>query len=122
MLDVPAPINASASLIIKALVAAANADGKVDDDELTTIKHTVLEMHLADDNAQTLVQIIDKPLSAQELGSLAEGDGQAAEVYLAARILIDEHSSLAEKTFLENLVTALGISHELCAELDKQAA
>lgn len=122
VVDVPSPTNAGALLIIKAMVAAANADGKVDDDELNTIKHEILEMHLSDDVAQSLETIIDSPLSAKELGSLADGSVGAAEVYLAARMLIDEHSSLAEKIFLDDLVTALGLNHALSAELDKQVA
>jgi uncharacterized membrane protein YebE (DUF533 family) len=122
IVDAPTPNSADASLIIKAMVAAANADGKVDDEELSTIKHKILEMHLSDADAQRLEKIIDSPLSAQELGRLVGGDVVAAEVYLAARLLIDEHSSLAEKMFLEDLVVALQLSHELCAELDKQVA
>ena len=120
--DVVAASHAGASLIIKSMVAAANADGKVDDDELNTIKHEILKMHLRDGDALSLEKIIDSPLSAQELGSLVHGDVVAAEIYLAARLLIDEHSSLSEKIFLEDLVVAMGLSHELCAELDRQVA
>ncbi|MFT5571312.1 MAG: uncharacterized membrane protein YebE (DUF533 family) [Cryomorphaceae bacterium] len=122
VVDVAGPSYVDSSLIIKAMVAAANADGKVDDDELKAIKHEILQMHLSDDDAQRLEKIIDSPLSAQELGNLADGDVVAAEIYLATRLLVDEHSSLPEKMFLEDLVVALGLSHELCAELDRQVA
>jgi uncharacterized membrane protein YebE (DUF533 family) len=103
------------------MVAAANADGKVDDDEQNTIKHEILEMHLADDLAQSLERIIDNPLTAIELAALAEGDVMSSEVYFAARLLIDQQSSPAEKVFLEDLVAALGLDHELRAELDRLA-
>lgn len=122
IVDMSESSDANALLIIKAMVAAANADGKVDDDEQNTIKHEILEMHLGDDVAERLEQIIDNPLSAQEVGGLAQSPVLAGEVYLAARLLIDEHSSLAEKMFLEDLVVALGLSHEHCAELDIQVA
>ena len=115
------PGNAGALTIIKTMVAAANADGKVDNEEQNTIKHEILQMHLADDLAQSLEQIIDKPLSAKELAELAEGEVISSEVYLAARLLIDQQSSPAEKVFLEDLVAALGLSHELRAELDRQS-
>lgn len=109
-------------LIIKTMVAAANADGRVDDDEQNTIKHEILEMHLADEVAESLEHVIDNPLSAQELAQQVDDPVLASEVYLAARLLIDEHSSLPEKMFLEDLVVALGLSHALCAELDRQTA
>lgn len=120
--DVVGPDNTGAELIIQTMVAAANADGNVDDDEQNAIKHEILQMHLPEDLADRLEKIIDKPLSAKGLGKQAASESLAGEMYLAARLLIDEHSSLAEKMFLEDLTVALGLSHELCAELDKQVA
>jgi len=109
-------------LIIQTMVAAANADGKVDDDEQRSIKHQLLEMHLPGELAMQLENIIDSPLSAQELAQLVADKATAAEVYIAARLLVDNDSSPSEKLFLEDLVSALGIDDEFKASLDSQVA
>lgn len=109
-------------LIIQAMVAAANADGKVDDDEQRSIKHKLLEMHLPGELAMQLENIIDSPLSAQETAQLVTGPAIAAEVYLAARLLIGDDSSATEKLFLDDLVASMSMEKELRGALDAQIA
>lgn len=109
-------------LIIQAMVAAANADGKVDDDEQRSIKHKVLEMHLPGELAMQLENIIDSPLSAQEMAQLVTDEAIAAEVYLAARLLIGDNSSPAEKLFLDELVASMSMEKDFRGALDAQIA
>ena len=107
-------------LLIEAMVAAANADGKLDDDESAMLKREVLSMNLARDLFDVVADIIDQPLSAQELADKVEDEATASEVYLAAKILIDDNSSEVEIGFLADLVSGLELSPELVAELDRQ--
>ena len=109
-------------LLIQAMVAAANADGRIDDSEQRKIKHQILEMSLPGELAITLENIIDSPLSAQELAQLVDDQATASEVYLATRLLIDDDSSAAEKTYRDSLVQALGLSVELVTSLEAQVA
>lgn len=109
-------------LLIQAMVAAANADGRIDDEEQRKIKHQILEMSLPGELAITLENIIDSPLSAQELAQLVDDQATASEVYLATRLLIDDDSSAAEKMYRDSLVQALGLSVELVASLEAQVA
>jgi len=74
-------------LLIEALVAAANADGKLDDEEQKAIKHQILEMHLPGEMAMTLENIIDSPLSAGELAQKVSSQAEASEVYIATNLL-----------------------------------
>ena len=107
-------------LIIEALVAAANADGKVDDSEQQAIKHQILEMHLPGEMAMMLENIIDSPLSADELAKKVNGQREASEVYLATRLLIGENANAAEKHYQDSLVLALALSLELVNSLNSQ--
>jgi len=107
-------------LIIEALVAAANADGKIDDQEQQAIKHQVLEMHLPGEMAMMLENIIDSPLSAGELAQKVNGLTEASEVYLATRLLIGDDASLTETLYKDSLVSALGLSSELVTSLNSQ--
>lgn len=109
-------------LLIEAMVAAASADGRIDDDEQSKIKHQILEMSLPGEMAVMLENIIDSPLSAQELAQKVNGQAEASEVYLATRILIDDDSSIKEKMYRDSLVAALGLPNELVASLDAEVA
>jgi len=109
-------------LLIEAMVAAASADGRIDDEEHSQIKHQILEMHLPGEMAVTLENIIDSPLSADELAQKVSSPTEASEVYLATRLLIDDNSSAQEKRYRDSLVAALGMSGELVAALEAQVA
>jgi len=107
-------------LLIEAMVAAANADGLIDDKEQNQIKHQILEMSLPGEMAMTLENIIDSPLSAQELALKVSDQAEATEVYLAARLLIDDNSSIKEKMYRDSLVAALELPAELVESLDAE--
>jgi len=107
-------------LLIEAMVAAANADGLIDDKEQNQIKHQILEMSLPGEMAMTLENIIDSPLSAQELALKVSDQAEATEVYLATRLLIDDNSSIKEKMYRDSLVAALELPAELVESLDTE--
>ncbi len=107
-------------LLIEAMVAAANADGKIDNQEQQAIKHEILEMHLPGEMAMILENIIDSPLSAGELAQKVGSQVEASEVYIATRLLIGDDSSLTETLYKDSLVTALGLSNELVGALEAQ--
>lgn len=109
-----------AFLLISAMVSAANADGKLDDEEAALLKREILDMKLSKGLFDQVAEIVDRPLSATELSSRVDNDEIASEVYMAARIFIDNNSSEAEVAFLGELVTGLGLSDELVAALDAE--
>jgi len=109
-------------LLIEAMVAAANADGKLDDEEQRIIKHQILEMHLPGEMAMVLENIIDSPLTAGELAQKVGSQAEASEVYVATRLLIGANSSAEEKAYLESLVAALKMPPELVTALDSEVA
>lgn len=109
-----------AFLLIAAMVSAARADGKLDDDESALLKREILEMNLSKDLFDQLAQVVDNPLTAAELSARVSDDAIASEVYLAARIFIDDDSSESELAYLKDLVGGLGINQDLVAALDAE--
>lgn len=107
-------------LLIEAMVAAANADGKVDSQEQQSIKHQMLEMHLPGEMAMALENIIDAPLSAAELAQKVSNQSEAAEVYVATRLLIGFDATGAEKQFLDTLVSSLSMPADLVSSIEGQ--
>ena len=107
-------------LLISAMVSAANSDGKLDDNESSILKREILDMNLSKDLFDQVSQIVQQPLSVTELCDRISDDAIASEVYLAARIFIDDESSAAEQTYLNDLVDGLGLNQELVTALESQ--
>jgi len=109
-----------AFLLIAAMVSAAHADGRLDDDESKLLKREILNMKLPENLLAQVTDIVNQPLTVTELSEQVKDDAVASEVYLAARIFIDEKSTNEELTYLADLVQALGLSKELVTLLDAE--
>ncbi len=111
-----------AKLLISAMVAAANADGNIDNEEQQKLKHEILHMHLPKHLADDLQAIIDSPSDVQSLAAKVGDIEIASEVYLASRLFIGEHSSVTERMYLEQLVAEMGLNSSLIKSLETQLA
>lgn len=99
----------SSEVLLKAMVAAAKADGQVDEHELVTIRNKMAELHIEQDMNDLLMNELVRPLGAKEVAALAKGDKQAGlELYLVSSLLLDK-SHEAERVYLHDLQTALGL-------------
>ncbi|WP_394127087.1 tellurite resistance TerB family protein [Vibrio hepatarius] len=106
-------------LILKAMIAAAKADGHVDQQEMAHIEST-LEQSDADNALQQLVhEELNKPLDPAEVARLARSPQQASEVYLASLIVIDEQNFM-EKAYLQELAKQLRLDGEVTYQLEQQ--
>jgi uncharacterized membrane protein YebE (DUF533 family) len=107
--------------VLRALIAAAKADGRIDDAE----KHLIgseIGKHTADPQLQQWLDAeVAKPLDPGEVAQSAEGDpAVAAEMYLASVMLVDDQQD-AERSYLDELAAALQIDPDLQVHLEKQA-
>ena len=106
-------------LILKAMIAAAKADGHVDQQEMDRIEQT-LKQAGADHKLQTLLQTeLNKPLDPTEVARLANSPQQASEIYLASLIVTDEQNFM-EKAYLQELAKQLQLSPEVTFQLEQQ--
>lgn len=106
-------------LILKAMIAAAKADGHLDQQEKAHIEST-LEQSGADNALQQLVhEELNKPLDPAEVAQLARSPQQASEVYLASLIVIDEQNFM-EKAYLQELAKQLRLDSEVTYQLEQQ--
>lgn len=106
--------------VLQALVAAAKADGHIDERERGLIQQELAR--LADD-AQTrdwLQSEIAKPLDPAEVARAATTPELAAEMYLASLLAADRQSFM-EKTYLEELARQLRLPASLKQTLERQA-
>lgn len=105
----------SSDVLLKAMVAAAKADGHVDEQELNTIRTKMAELHLDQDVNDMLMNELTQPLGAKEVAALAKGDKQASlELYLVSSLLLDKNQE-AERVYLNDLQTALDLPDAVVA-------
>lgn len=98
---------ASAEVLLKAMIAAAKADGHVDSTEMENIRQRMGEMALDADVNDMILTELTQPLSASDIAALANGDlAVATEIYLVSAAVIDAAND-AEQAYLKDLRTAL---------------
>ncbi|MCL9782765.1 tellurite resistance TerB family protein [Vibrio sp. S4M6] len=106
-------------LIIKSMIAAAKADGHVDDQEMASIEETLQGIG-ADEHVRALVKDeLNKPLDPAEIAKLAASPEQASEIYLASLIVVDEQNFM-EKAYLKELANQLNLAPEVIEQLELQ--
>jgi uncharacterized membrane protein YebE (DUF533 family) len=107
--------------VLRALIAAAKADGRIDDSEKHLISSEI-GRHTDDPNLQQWLDAeVAKPLDAREVAQAANNDpAVAAEMYIASVMLVDDQQD-AERNYLDELAAALQIDPELQVHLEQQA-
>jgi len=116
--------NDTALLYIRAMIAAAAADGRIDASEQEKIIGGLKQAGLDREAEEFLAQEMNNPASTADLAAAVQGDAEAVQVFTAARIAIDLDSD-QEHDFLVALAKDLGLDNELVAHIDattRQAA
>lgn len=113
--------DARSQKILQAIIAAAKADGHIDDSERTIINEFVEKMGEYPQATAFIQDELNKPLNPKEIAKDTEAPGLAAEVYLMSKIIINE-ANFMEKAYLTELAHALNLENDLTKKLDAQAA
>ncbi|MDH3688003.1 MAG: tellurite resistance TerB family protein [Gammaproteobacteria bacterium] len=108
-------------LLLKAMIAAAKADGHVDDAEGAKIEDQISKLGLESDILQFLQEEISSPLDVEAIAAGVDSPEAAAEVYLASRLILDVDQA-PERAYLDRLVSALKLDPELVSQLDAQVS
>ena len=106
-------------LLLSAMIAAAKADGHIDDAEQDRIQAAVKSMGATAEVNQFVEQELSKPLDPAEVAAQVTTPEEAAEVYLASAIIIDDQNFM-EKAYLQELAKQLQLAPELVSELENK--
>ncbi|UVK89480.1 tellurite resistance TerB family protein [Pseudomonas sp. B21-051] len=115
----PAQAEQHSQAILKALVAAAKADGHIDDRERQLIEGEFIKLDNDQELQHWLHAELNKPLDPADVARAASTPEMAAEMYIASVMLVDEESFM-EKAYLEELAKQLKLEPGLKVELEKQ--
>lgn len=112
--------NEAAVLYIRAMIAAAAADGRLDETEMNKIVGGLKQMGLNREAEQFLASELNNPATTEELARNVRGDAQAVQVFTAARIAIDLDTA-EEHDFLVRLANDLNLDRDLVQHVDATA-
>ena len=115
------PAAAARSLaLLKAMVAAAKADGHIDDAERSRIEGQLGTLELDPDTVAFFREELAKPLDLKDIAAGADSPAAAAEIYLTSLLMIDDESK-PERAYLDNLAKDLKLTPELVVAIESQA-
>ncbi|MGY1920025.1 tellurite resistance TerB family protein [Pseudomonas tolaasii] len=106
--------------VLRALIAAAKADGKIDEQEQRMISAEI-GRHTDDPRLQQWLDAeVAKPLNAADFAEYAGDPALASEIYLASVMLVNDQQG-AERDYLDELAAQLQIDPQLQLHLEQQA-
>ncbi len=105
--------------LIRAMIAAARADGKLEGREGEAIFRAVHDLDLAPGEKALLLEELGKPVDLDALVAAATTPAIAAEIYAAALLAI-ELDTPAERAWLSMLATRLRLDAGLVAQLESR--
>jgi uncharacterized membrane protein YebE (DUF533 family) len=106
--------------MLTAMIAAAKADGQLDQTEKGRLFDRLMQIELSDEEKDFLFDEMAKPQDMQRVVALASSPAMAAELY-AASLLAIEVDSQVERAYLNDLAAALRLDPALVAELHAKA-
>lgn len=113
----PAGSNEFVLVLIRAMIAAAKADGHIDDGERALIMDKVKAADVSGEAAAFIDQELASPTDLDSLIAAARTEEQKVELYTASRLTI-EPDSRAERGYLDLLAGRLGLPDALVDHIE----
>jgi uncharacterized membrane protein YebE (DUF533 family) len=115
----PPEAESHSQAILRALIAAAKADGHVDEREREVIEGEFSRLGAEPEVRQWLQAELQKPLDPAEVARAATTPEMASEMYLATLLAVDEQNFM-ERAYLDELARQLKLDDGLKARLEQQ--
>lgn len=107
----PAAVPADPVLLIRAMIAAANADGVLDDTERMRILAQLEGTGLSDEEKDFLSAEFGAPRSLEEIAAAVDGQAAAAQVFTVSLMAV-EADTPEEREYFETLRVVLSLTDE----------
>lgn len=107
-------------LLLRAMIAAAKADGHIDATEQEKINTLIEHLDLDSGTLTMMTREMAKPVAVEELAADVDSAAAAAEVYMTSLMVIDPDQP-SERDHLDRLAAALKLDNELVSQLETEA-
>jgi len=106
--------------LLKAMIAAAKADGHIDAAEGAKIEDLMTKLDLESATAKLIKEELSKPLDPMDIAASADTPEAAAEIYLTSLLVIGAVNE-NERAYLDQLADYLKIPKDLAQQMETQA-
>jgi Uncharacterized protein conserved in bacteria len=106
--------------LVRAMIAAAKADGRIDAEEKEAIFERLKQMPLSAEEKAWVFDELSSPLDIDAVVARADTPEHAAEIYAASLVAISADTA-AEQAYLQALAAKLKLDPALVAEIHRQA-
>ncbi|OHV84726.1 tellurite resistance TerB family protein [Rhizobium sp. LCM 4573] len=113
----PTLTNDFALTLVRAMIAAAKADGHIDEAERTNIMDKVHAVDLGAEAEAFIEKELASPVDLDKLVAAARTEEQKVELYTASRLTIDPDTRV-ERGYLDMLAGRLGLADALIDHID----
>ncbi|RUM09331.1 tellurite resistance TerB family protein [Rhizobium chutanense] len=113
----PAGSNEFVLVLIRAMIAAAKADGHIDDAERALIMEKIKAADVSGEAVAFIERELASPTDIDSLVAAATTEEQRVELYTASRLTI-EPDSRAERGYLDLLAGRLGLADQLVDHIE----
>ncbi|HOU50304.1 MAG: tellurite resistance TerB family protein [Smithella sp.] len=110
-------LNQSSELVLRAMINATKADGRVDQNEINRIMGKFDEIGVDAEGKKYLMDELQKPMETERLIAEAQGQPELAAQMYAASLLAIEVDTEKEKEYLNQLATGLGLNPPVVASI-----
>jgi uncharacterized membrane protein YebE (DUF533 family) len=106
--------------LVRAMIAAAKADGRIDAEEKEAIFGKLETMNLSSEEKAWVFDELSSPLDINAVVARADTPAHASEIYAASLVAITAETA-AERAYLDALATKLKLDPALVSEIHKAA-
>jgi uncharacterized membrane protein YebE (DUF533 family) len=107
--------------LVRAMIAAAKADGHIDATEQKSLFERIETLGLDAEAKAFVFDELSRPTDLNAIAALPNGHEQAAEIWLVSRLAIDP-DDVREKAYLSALGAKLNLPPQLLEHLESQAS
>lgn len=120
--QLPAPaMEQHGRAMLKAMIAAAKSDGHMDERERGLVQAEMDRLEADDALRRWIDDELRRPLDPADVAAGATTPEQAAEIYLASLLVVDETTTM-ERAYLDELARRLNLAPALRADLERRAS
>jgi uncharacterized membrane protein YebE (DUF533 family) len=105
-----------ATLTVRAMINAAKADGRIDDQESERLIGKLREDGVTDEEQRFVMEEIRKPMDTEGLVRAVPNQQVAAQIYIASLMAIEVDTD-AERRYMQELADKLGLNRQVTAYL-----
>jgi uncharacterized membrane protein YebE (DUF533 family) len=116
----PEALDALGQVLLQAMIAAARADGQLDETERRALFEHVTRLGLPEAERAELFAALERPVEIPTLVAAATTQERAVEIYTASLLTI-EVDTAAERGYLAMLAAALGLPDALVTQIHREA-